>query len=197
MINPYLDELKKEGISVDPENNNSVLFGKHFEAGSILKSFKVRRDLVDKYSWAIPNEEAILAIKDLGKKIIEIGAGRGYWGWLLHQVGVDIVCYDKGLPNNWHSRYGDLTYYPVLEGGPEELLENKDRTLFLCWPPYDDDLVTQCLDRYDGEIIIYVGENDGCTGHDERLERKEVYKRVSIPQYYFIHDYMVIYKRSK
>jgi hypothetical protein len=47
--------------------------------------------------FAIPNYAAIQAIRECGK-IVQMGAGTGYWAGLLQQAGVDIVTYDLHPP---------------------------------------------------------------------------------------------------
>ena len=44
----------------------------------------VRKPLIWAYAWAIPSDEAIHAIAELGP-LLELGAGTGYWAWLLRQ----------------------------------------------------------------------------------------------------------------
>ena len=43
---------------------------------------------------------------------------------------------------------------------------HRERTLVLCWPPYDDDAASYAVLRaYRGDTLIYIGEPDeGATG---------------------------------
>ena len=96
----------------------------------------VRRDSARRYAWAIPNDEALDAMVALGP-IVELGAGRGYWGALLAERGADIVCYDLYPPeaddvNGWHDQAG--VYYPVKDGGVEMAALHADRALFCAGP---------------------------------------------------------------
>lgn len=69
--------------------------------GSSLLAYEHRRRLVNKYSWAIPNDAALEAIAALGP-IVEMGSGAGYWASLLRERGVDVVAYDaKPYRNLW------------------------------------------------------------------------------------------------
>jgi hypothetical protein len=70
----------------------------------------VGNSLVDKYSWAIPNDQALNIISQFSP-IVEIGSGKGYWASLLRKIGVDILCYDLHIP--------DETWTQVLKGGPK------------------------------------------------------------------------------
>jgi tetratricopeptide (TPR) repeat protein len=55
-----------------------------------------RDSLVRKYSWAIPDEEALATIGSY-TPLVEIGAGTGYWAALLRKRGADMIAYDSHL----------------------------------------------------------------------------------------------------
>src|SRR5688500_10600535 len=87
-----------------------------------------RKKLIWAYSWAIPSLEGIHAISQYSP-IVELGAGTGYWAWLLSQVGAQVTAFDHEplqVPR-WHS----------IEQGDESMVHRySDRALFLCWPPF-------------------------------------------------------------
>lgn len=68
-----------------------------------------RSKLVRVYTWSIPDPLSVaFVVKALnGRPMVEIGAGTGYWGWLMQQHGIDVKLYDKNPPrkgyNHWHS----------------------------------------------------------------------------------------------
>ncbi len=64
-----------------------------------------RYKLVSKYAWAIPNAEAIKSIKKVtgDKKLVEHGAGTGYWASLLQKEGISVTAYDLKPYQNKHS----------------------------------------------------------------------------------------------
>ena len=169
-----------------------------------LNTFRAREVIKDRFSWAIPNEEALDAIAAVGP-IVEIGAGTGYWAWLLQKRGVDVVAYDAAPPhfgcvNHWH-RTSESTFTDVLTGGPQEVVPHADRTLMLCWPPYDDPMAERALTLYlaaGGKRLVYIGESwGGCTGdnafHTLLRDRMAGERMVDIPQWYGVHDYLAIY----
>lgn len=160
------------------------------------KSTIARDVLVWFFSWAIPNGEAI---EELVKHspIIEIAAGRGYWAKLVKNAGGKIRCFDS-LEDNPNL---ELQWTPVEQGSFSQVCNRPDHTLFMCWPPYDNPLAFNTLKLYEGKTFIYVGEGEGgCNGDDEfhqLLDRdwKET-KTIEIPQWWGIHDYMVVYNRK-
>lgn len=107
--------------------------------------------LCEKYSWAIPDERALNILRTFSP-LIEIGAGKGYWASLLQASGVDIVAFDRKVP--------EKCFTNVEVGGPKLLSkkEHRHRTLFLCYPDDTQNMSMKCLEHYTGEYIIHVGE---------------------------------------
>ena len=157
---------------------------------TILHDYKERERYIRKFSWAIPSDEAIQTIVE-HSPIVEMGAGTGYWAKLIAEAGADIDAYDQN-PCDVH--------FNIQSGRPPTVRVYTNRTLFLCWPPYNTPMAYQCLDNYRGNTIIYVGEGyGGCTGCDlfhETLRRDytEV-KHVHIQQWYGLHDILTVWKR--
>lgn len=171
-----------------------------------LQAYRKREDLVQRFAWAIPSPEAIAWVAERCKKVVEIGAGRGYWAGLLAAAGVDIVAYEPTAidgeirANVYHSTSGK-TFFDLRTGGPEFAAAHPDRTLFICWPPYDDPMAADCLKAYNGRRLLYVGEGwGGCNGNEEfwnilneKWEEKEDF---TIPRWECIRDWMTIYERK-
>ena len=155
--------------------------------------FMERDELVKKYSWAVPNQEAMEEIASIGKPVVEIGAGKGYWAYMLHKNGVDIVAYDINP--------AEQSWYDVRLGGFSVLSRYPDHILMLCWPPYDESMAMDCLNNYMGEYVTYIGEGyGGCTADDkfhEKLEDSwELIKTVNIPVWWGINDNLTIWCRK-
>ena len=210
-INPYWDI-----VQTIPSNPIDMEYGNAWSPNWIRHGVS-RDELCRTYSWAIPSPFALSFVAKWVKlPVVEMGAGTGYWAWQLSQMGIDIIAYDQAPPdktgtNHWHSprngSHGDLTgetrptYFPVQEGTPESLKAHSERVLFLCWPPYDDTMAFECLENYQGNRLVYIGEGSGgCTADDafhERLDREweEVANHRPI-QWFGIHDYITVYLRK-
>ena len=191
----YLDKFKEvkgyqHNYSLDLKNlwDNSKKLQK--------STWDYRDEYVKKYAWAVPDHQALGVISQYSP-LIEIGAGTGYWGYLLNRLGVDILCFDK---EPHHNHYSDHQWFIVKEGTPEILSNYPDRNLFLCWPPYDDRMAYECLKNFKGKYFIYIGEGEGgCNGTTlffKRLYRtfKEL-RFIPIPHWYGLHDGLSIHKR--
>jgi hypothetical protein len=111
----------------------------------------IRKKLIWAYSWAIPDTETIQRMAQHHSPFIELGAGTGYWAWLLEQAGAKVIAMDQesNQPPHWH---------PVRPGDASEVSEYQGHTLFLCWPPLGTAMALEALQCYRGEKLIYVGE---------------------------------------
>lgn len=187
--NPYLDEFlafrKRCGQN-------------YFER--ISSEYGLRRELVKKYAWAIPDQGALDLLAKYGP-LFEVGAGSGYWASLLIQMGVEILPYDA-FPDGLNGAHTFTHHWTrVLEGDPGVAAIHPGRTLFLCWPPYNDPMGADCLKHYEGQIVAVVGESrGGCTGDDEFHQRLhhfyEAIEETCLPQWDGIHDYLSIHRRK-
>jgi len=163
--------------------------------------FMTREQLRRKYAYAIPTEEA-LAFVAAGGPLVEMGAGTGYWAALLTARGADIIAYDQSPPgktnNIWHK--GATTWSDVHEGGPKVLAQHANRTLLLCWPPYESNFALETLRAYRGKQLIYIGESrHGCTANADFFNRLEQeWERTDmrgLPTWEGLHDFVSSWRR--
>lgn len=154
------------------------------------------------FSYAVPSSEALATIEKYSP-IIELGAGTGYWAWLLQERGADVVAYDTRPPagkakNPWCYPF---TYTQVYRGGQSVLRRGqRHRALMLCWPPHGEDMAFECLKAFQGTTLIYVGEgNGGCTANHKFFDllraQWRVIDEVSIPQWDCIRDSLSVWRR--
>ena len=169
-----------------------------------VKALDARGDLIARYAWAIPNDEAIQQCVRMSP-IVEVGAGTGYWAKLITQAGGDVIAYDIANTrrnNCYHNKVaGNDMWFDVRKGDETVLGRHADRTLLLCWPPYATPMAQNCLRQYAGHTLLFVGESRfGCTGDDGFFDllttEWDLRKRVDIPQWCGIHDAMFVYTRK-
>jgi len=136
--------------------------------------------LAQRYSY-VRSEPHLLAVVCRYSPLVEIGAGTGYWTYLLRLMGADVVAYDQAPPggaqqNRYHPDARPWT--EVLEGDATVLAMHRDRALFVCWPPAFSAL-WEVLRFYAGDHVIYVGDGGPRTarlaGLDDQFERLEAY----------------------
>ncbi len=158
---------------------------------------RAMRDVLTKeYAWAVPNEKALETLLALSP-LVEIGAGGGYWAYELRKLGADIIAYDID-PEPDSNPFIAKNWTEVLKGGPEKVNGHHDRTLFLCWP-YMDPMAYECLKRYRGACVAYIGESEGGCNASEPFFRRLYNKwseveTIRIPQYWGLHDYLGIWR---
>ena len=183
ICNPFLEEFT--------QINSNIYSPGHYEK---------RLELVTKYSWAVPDEEAISTICQYSP-VIEIGAGKGYWASLISQMGGEIVAFDYAANKKITTFFQGEKFYPVRYGNTKTVKRYPNHTLFLCWPPYNTPMAYETLKNYGGEILIYVGEKHGCTGckrfGKEISTKWEEINSVDIPKWSYIHDRLYVYRRRK
>lgn len=172
------------------------------------KAMKMSRStLVHRFAWAIPSDDTVrwLAAQLVGRSVVEIGAGTGYWAHLLDQLDVPIIAFDAHLMDGTKNEFFDSDvhpFHPVHLGGPEQAALHPDKALMLCWPSYDEDLAIDCLNAYQGDMLVYIGEGwGGCcaneaffTALDDGWEEVACFDEMI--QWGGIHDYAWIYRRA-
>lgn len=120
---------------------------------------KYLHGLATRFSYVLPEPHLVDVIARYSP-LVELGAGTGYWAYLLRSIGADILAYDL-VPlggrhlNRYHPDVRPWT--EVLDGDVEVLLKHAERSLFLCWPPRYSNL-WESLRFYKGESVLYIGD---------------------------------------
>jgi tetratricopeptide (TPR) repeat protein len=200
---PELNEKKGISEMLDSMNNPLLEIFKSMEefySASDMRRF-CRNLMVRKYSWAIPTEEALEAIKQVGS-IVEVGAGTGYWAALLRERGANVIAYDS-LPSETGRNGYTLkrnSWTEVLPGTESAVAYHPDRALMLCWPPNKEDMAYRALKTYGGRKLIYIGEEfPGCTAdenfHELLKKQWNLVEQIDLPRWHLIRDSVFIYSR--
>jgi len=196
--NPYWEEIK-EAIG-----NDILMGGDVVRRWSLNGEFALRRqEFVHRYSWTVPDPDTLLFVAAwCGGKIIDPLAGTGYWAYLLDQMSIDVIAYDKEPDDNtWHPEKYERFFEVLKEEAVFSVALHPDRTLFLSWVPYGYP-GDRIINAYKGDRIVYIGEGEyGCCGDDSMfacLEEnwKEVESHRPV-QWDGMHDYVTIYDRKK
>lgn len=190
--NPYLSAMPSELLRHGEELVN---YGEDTKPQG-YKQF--RYDRCWEYSWAIPTEDAALTIRRYADQVVDFGAGNGYWGWILEQVGCDVVCID-----NFQDVRPTKFYHDVVEGSYELLPQYRDRALLLVWPPYATPMAYNAVLAWRGDTLIYVGEPAPARSTADPMFFRELLtdwklvETVTIPQWWNHSDAVYIYTRLK
>lgn len=155
-----------------------------------------------RFAYAIPTEEALRLIATHAP-LVEMGAGIGYWAWLLRLRGLDVLAYDIAPPDT-STRNLSFPRRPcwtmVEQGDPSLLSQHADRTLILCWPPRADPMAAEALRAYTGQTVIYIGEEPGATSGDEDFvallaSQWVLVETLNLPNWNMLHDRLCLYRR--
>lgn len=132
-----------------------------------------RSQLIARFGFAIPSEEALGAILRCSPRgVVELGAGTGYWAYLLQQLGLDVVAFDIAPAPDGQNRWftGRRAWHPVHRGDYDVVGHHPERTLLVVWPTKNEIWAATAVERYydaGGECLVYVGEGPGGrTGDD-------------------------------
>lgn len=154
--------------------------------------FGKRKDLVEKYSWAVPSEEAVLYLSEFGD-IVEVGAGSGYWANCVNEEGGNVMPYDINPPDDTWTEVQQADVFDMGEAAFEH-------PVLLVWPELDEGVATEVAERGPPHIL-YVGESrGGCTAEDEFFDeldqRYGLIAKLDIPSYAGIRDSLFHYVRK-
>ncbi|WP_194837402.1 hypothetical protein [Nocardia sp. XZ_19_369] len=177
--NPYWDIV---GPSVGVADGRRVVNGGRTK-GSARLAF-AQTILQAAYAYAVPSPETIdwMARFSAGKRVLELGAGRGYWAGQLTSRGVDVAAFDVEPPDSttnasFPGAAGQLDVWHAV-GGLEkfEAELNGDTVLFLCWPPgWGEPMASRALQEFEsrgGSRLVFIGEpKGGKTGDDAFFDR--------------------------
>ncbi|MCW2944182.1 MAG: hypothetical protein JWR24_899 [Actinoallomurus sp.] len=118
--------------------------------------------LTKRYSWAIPSPGDIAWLTQvLGRRgLVEIGAGSGYWAWQAQQAGIDVIAYEP-IDSSANTYTDGTEYLAILREGHAAVRHHPDRALLLCWPSHNDPWATSTLHAYTGDLLVYIGQDQG------------------------------------
>lgn len=179
MINPYLDEFRQ----LQKKNNFK---GQQW--------FGERSTLVERYGWAVPNESAITYLTNFDN-LIEVGAGSGYWAYIIESAGGSVDAYDIDPPGANENEYVNVEKSDVRS---MEVIENSP--VLMVWPPCHNKMSEYVL-THEPSHVLYVGEGaGGCTGTDEfhhTLSKKYgLIETIEIPSFDGVNDNLYHYARN-
>lgn len=154
--------------------------------------FGERQRLVEEYSWAVPNEDAIRYLSQF-EHLTSVGAGRGYWEHLVSRRDGSVTAFDIDPPDNTYTHVAESPaheYFDIIEDSP----------VLMVWPPCDVSVSHRVI-KQNPSHVVYVGEEKGgCTGTSqffhELRERYGLVEEIEIPSYEGVNDSFYHYARK-
>jgi hypothetical protein len=188
-------------------------------------SNSIREQSCARWGWAVPTAGAVRAIAQAAADygcacVVDYGAGRGFWSFLLSQQGIAVVAIDANP--SWYPPH--LLHHPIIAGGigpsngrrdgpdrsdeaavveeraARERLSDRRALLLLVWPPCWSPMAADALDAFAGPAVAYVGEPAGgrtaSPGFFSRLAAGWcLRRRVRLPNWAGCCDALHIYAR--
>lgn len=174
--NPYWDIVAP---SISDNKGRRVVNGGNPEGSARLAYAQMLLQAI--YAYAIPSPETMAWMSAFcaGERIVDLGAGRGYWAAQMAQAGMTVEAYDFEPPDKVENasfpRAGELAdvWYPVGDLGEfkQSVAGRSDYVLFLCWPPgWGNTMASEALAMFEksgGTRLIFIGQpRGGMTGDD-------------------------------
>lgn len=148
-------QMKDGARYVDHSLVMAQAFCLHRERGFVARQVELLTNLFvgplqRTFSFAVASNAVIEKICRVAPRILEVGAGTGYWSFLLSQFGTDVVAYDSNPPGMNTSNsdgeniyFGSQCYYPVKYGIASTIFDGScsdaaDRALLIVWPNNPD-----------------------------------------------------------
>jgi hypothetical protein len=174
----------------------------------------MRTAAVSHFSWAVPTLPVVMEIASFAPGgLVEVGAGTGYWSRLLADVGTDVIAVDNfsewGRPSSDAGNTAEdaaveypLFYDVINTDGTEYIRSGQagERALFFCWPRGDFN-AREGFPGYEGNRVIFIGEEEGCTADiATQLLRTgcwEVVGAAYMPRWKCMNDVCVFLERKK
>lgn len=147
--------------------------------------FGERQRLVEDYSWAIPTSEVIEYCANFSERLLEVGAGNGYWAHLIEEAGGSVYAIDVDPPED--------KYTHVREANVRNYIHKlSDYPVLMVWPPHNEGM-TRTVIRRRPDNILYVGEQrGGCTADEMFFDvidsEYAIVKYIELPSYEGVHD---------
>lgn len=163
---------------------------------------KPRDAWITRYGFAVPTAAVIAELASV--RLLEIGAGGGWWASLIAGAGGDIVATDEASPDRGN-RYGQriATHHPVERlTAVEAVTKYPDRDLLMIWPCRAKRWSLNAVrELAPGRTVYHVGElGHGCTGTPALaayLEKNfEGAEYRAIPNWNSINDILTIHRNK-
>lgn len=102
---------------------------------------------------------------------VEMGGGSGWLAFLLRDRGAAVTCYDAQDPGTFVQGWKQWPWWEGVREGSAEVLPSAapSSSLLLCWPDIASDFACACLDRFRGNVLVYIGEPEGGCTADARF----------------------------
>lgn len=171
---PDINTLMETGILSD--KLEALLNSNKIEDRSLaMFTMPLRFEYVKLYGFNLLSDKFLKSCKEILKdeKILEVGAGSGFFTMKLKELSLDIVGLEKHQTKN---HYGfNHQYTKLINSDAIEFIKQHEldySTIIMSWPNQDSSFANDVFNSmYKGQKLLYIGEGlGGCTACDEFFE---------------------------
>lgn len=149
LLNPYLDFYRAMPLAYRRDQSSPP------SVAELLSPewLKLKAAIAGHFAWAVPTDEAVSVIMKYSTRVVEIGAGSGYWAWMMRQAGIAVAAFDTDPPA--------FTWETVARADESAVFSCPSHMLLLCWPPWHSDMARNTpLLGMQGTILLTLA--NGC-----------------------------------
>lgn len=153
---PSNADLKRVGLSTNPLGD---------AWGEFVAIWRTREVFVGQFSFALPSAETVQAIRGRTTRLLDVGAGTGFWSHVIDPDGTTIMATDLGAGE---TQQVIGAFRPVLTmDGATAVRAHPDRDVLCVWPTLGSGWLKKVAEAMESErLLFYVGEWGGCTADD-------------------------------
>lgn len=134
------------------------------DISNFSKQIRLRDAYIEHCGFHIVTKELVDTIGPyLQGKVVEVGAGSGWFAAHLRAAGHKMTCYDNG---SWE--YPWTPHTEILAGDGATVVSDAD-TVIMCWPDYNMPFAHEvAMSMKSGAHLLHCGEGSGgCTGNND------------------------------
>lgn len=191
-VERYLAE-RQERLRM-PENLDAA--GAAAMIDALMGESDARDNYIHAIGFAVPTAEAIAAIAAASPRLLEVGAGSGFWSALLARAGVDVVATDKhaGEHGDWHGRYHPTEKLDALAA----LRAYPDRDVLVCWPTLHGTWARKLAEAIEPGKVLHVIAEECCAEpgfYSVLADRFERLDSQPLPNWKDMRDYLEVMRK--
>lgn len=187
MIDHYLSKTVPPSIDLPWPQETNFLDPNYYHYFKTAR--QVRKPTQSLGIYALVAQDWVNAVAERWIKertCLEVMTGTGILALALRNAGVDVIATDD---MSWEIKHNFIDDIKWCDARHATHIYRDREILIMCWPPQGELVAHECLKRWKGKPVIYIGEHQGgCTADDRFHEHFNILDEIEIPNYYSFYD---------